>query len=186
MTKSEALIYKYASFEKEADKKKKKKSKKKINSKKPSNKKTYAGSRAFMTAANLGSFGIYRPISQRATMGRAAKGQKGITKNEAKVLKALKGKVDPKGKTCPISRFFTSPAASAAVSGAQYATIGGIGGSPKSALIMGGLGAAYGGALQAGYRAVNARANVGRARVGRKGTLPSDKKVLKALKEAKV
>ena len=38
MTKAEALIYKYASLNKEADKKKKK-SKKKINSKKSSKKK---------------------------------------------------------------------------------------------------------------------------------------------------
>jgi len=184
MTKSESLIYKYASLNKEADKKKKK-SKKKINSKKSSKKKTYAGSRGLMTAANIGSYGIVRPIFQRATMGRAALGQKGITANEAKVLKALKGKVDPKGKTYPISRFMSSPTAAAATTGGQFAALGAAH-NPKSALLMGAGGALYGGALQAGYRAANARANIGRARKGRKGTLPSDKKVLKALKAAKV
>jgi len=177
MTKSEALIYKYASLNKEADKKKKK-SKKKINSKKSSKKKTYAGSRGYTTYGSMASLGLSRTIAQRATMGRAAKGQKGITKNEAKVLKALKGKVDPKGKTYPISRFMTSPITGAAVTGGAYTALGG----PKLGLVGAGIGAGS----QAILRAAEARANIGRSRKGRKGTLPSDKKVLKALKEAKV
>lgn len=177
MTKSEALIYKYASFEKEADKKKKK-SKKKLNSKKSSKKKTYAGSRGYTTYGSIGSLGLSRAVAQRATMGRAAKGKKGITKNEAKVLKALKGKVDPKGKTYPISRFMTSPATAAGAAGISYGALFG----PK----IGVPAAAMAAGSQAILRAAEARANIGRSRKGRKGTLPSDKKVLKALKEAKV
>jgi hypothetical protein len=54
--------------------------------------------------------------------------------------------------------------------------------SPK-AVLKSGLKA---GAIMTGVRAVKSRANIGRSRKERKGILPSDKKVLRALKKAKV
>ncbi len=167
-------------FEKLAAKKdKKKKSKKKKKS-------TYPISRGIGTYGSMASLGLNRAIQQRAVKGRAAIGAKGLTHNEELVLKNVKVP-DNDSRTYPISRALTSPAVGAGMMGAQYGVLGkmmGARGAGLGAMVAGG--AALGAAGTALTRGIHARANVGRSRKGRSGTLPSDRSVLESLRKSKV
>ena len=147
--------------------------------KKSSKKKSYTGSRAVATGMSAQTFGLARALSSRAMMGRAATGAGGISPNEDIVLNAISKNHNSKGKTYPISRFMNHPGVAAATVGAQY-------GSMFKSPAIGIAGGAMAAANVTLSRAIHARANIGRSRIGRTGTFASDKKVLKALKKAKV
>tara|TARA_B100000287_G_scaffold348602_1_gene336912 strand:+ start:21 stop:569 length:549 start_codon:yes stop_codon:yes gene_type:complete len=178
MSKSLDLIYKYASVDKVAKKKKRKR-----------RKKDYPFSRAYQSALSFPTLGLTRAIQQRATLGRAAVGTKGLTTNEAKIVSKLQGETpvntpwvskilslgqtDAREKTYPVSRFLTHPGTSTAIG----AVIGGAGKGLPGA-VAGGIESGVGGLID---RTTHARASLGRAALNRRGTWASDREVLRIL-----
>ena len=147
--------------------------------KKAAEDKTYPISRAYTTLGSAQSFGANRAIMGRALQGRKNIGQKGLTESERMVMKKIKK--DNSGKTYRVSRFLTNPAAMSGVMAASMTPyIALLGKKPGLGMVAYGAGAGYGGTAL--YRATSARALKGRTQKGRVGTLPTDKRILRQLK----
>lgn len=148
--------------------------------------KTYPISRAYSNLGDISSLGINKFIDDRARQGRAQTGKGALTKREQKQIEAI-GK-NPEGKTYPISRTLTNPAAMGALGGAsglmQTAILPGyVPTAAKIGLPLYGAVAGVGGAYLA--RGIKARAEDGRANKGRKGIGKMKQEQLKKIREAK-
>jgi len=137
---------------------------------------TYPLTRGYNSLSSWNYYNIPRAINARAMQGRVNAGSPGITEKEKLIMSNME--VTDKDETYPISRAMTNPTSGAIGLGVMGAVLGGKSG-PAGALAGAAIGAGAGYGLGFMGRALQARGYVGRARAGREGVLPSDRRVLR-------
>ncbi|MBC8550364.1 MAG: hypothetical protein H8D23_12035 [Candidatus Brocadiales bacterium] len=138
---------------------------------------TYPLTRAYNSGMSWTYYNIPRAINARAMQGRVNVGSPGLTEKERLIMSNM----DPNSedKTYPISRAITNPVTSSIGLGAMGAVLGGANAGVAGAVVGAGVGAGLGYGATYFDRAMTARGYVGRARAGREGILPSDRRVLR-------
>ena len=138
---------------------------------------TYPLTRAYNSGMSWNYYNIPRAINARAMQGRVNVGSPGLTEKERLIMSNM----EPNSKdiTYPISRALTNPVTSSIGVGVMGAVLGGANAGPAGAIIGAGLGAGLGYGSTYFDRAMTARGYVGRARAGREGVLPSDRRILR-------
>lgn len=142
----------------------------------------YPISRFYHGYGDVASLGLSKFVHNRAAQGRVNIGAAPVSKSEAVKLDALSKQKD--GKTYPISRTLTSPA----FSGTLGAIGGVVPGVARRSPLLGAVGAATGAGAgyfgQAMARDTRARADIGKANIGRKGYTARIQDQLKQLRKA--